>query len=497
MFTLAFFQVILLLGAILALTVGVARFVAWVESSPDTQNEMSGWEYFRTLLGISLGIGAYVFVVSLAQGFLPMNPSKLPPPTLAQAGHLAVAVATHTNWQPWAPEKLISAFTLFFGVGLGNLAIGGVGIAAWRAFTRALGRKAIGNAWEGWTHGLVILLPIQLILAGILWGQGVDFFPAVFSAGSLASGAGTNWIGSGFASGYQNPTIFSDFCSIAVLMGLPLGFLLATGILTNRVQLIGRLSLAILVYVGMATAITNFYNPNTLDNPRWALSQSLWLNTTAGSANGTLNVAPENFHPAGLLTAFLTLLGGIPFPPSLGIGVGILMMFLVVTIYLACLMVGRSPDFLGFRIKLPEVAAVAAGILGPQIVVLTAVAMIILTPEGIELLRTAGAHGMSALLWMLGSCAQNNGSAYSLTLTMPTFVNASIVVMLLGRIFTLGSVVALGTLLARQRNEIPAPAAVDVQGAVMVSFWTMVIVVGAVLTMLPLMFMGPILEVCR
>lgn len=497
-------QIILLVVAILAATGLVAQGIIWLEKKDDrgegwlkkflrldAVRDMSGVEYLLTLLGVSVGVGVWIFLAGLAQGFWCGGVHGL---TLLQAAHLGVSVATHTNWQPWAPEIFLSPWTQIIAVGLGNLLIGAVCIAAWRALTRALARKGLGNAWAGVYRGVLILLPLQIILALLLAGQGVNGWVANFCAGALVSGAGAGWMADSFASAVQNPTAISDFASVVMLVSVPMAFLWATGVLTKREGLIGRLTLAIFLLLAAATAVTLVNNPNHSDTPRWAVNEALWLNATAGSANGTVNASLENFRPAGVLPPFLILLGGVPLPPAVGLGVGVLLMFLLIAIYLASLMAGRSPDFLGFKVRLSEVAVVACGVLGPQLVILGAVVALVGTPEVLEILKTQGAHGMSALLWAVGSWAQNNGSAYPLDLTQPIFIHASMIVMTLGRLLTLGAVVLFAALLAGQRSETPSAPAVNPQSGVMLSFWVAVIIVGAVLAMLPLLLMGPVVE---
>lgn len=512
-------QALVIFVGVFGAALGLARWIVAVEKRPDvgeawlkkylrldTQRPMSGLAYGLCLLAVSALVGAWVYIVGSLQACWPMNPTHLPNLKVQQAALTAVATLTHTNWQPWAPEGLLSGFTLRWAVLPGNLMIGAVCVAAWRALVNALARRPLGNAWAGVWRGLVILVPLQLLLTLILITQGVpenwttthvqDAPVASFVAGSMITGAGSGWLGNSWASKLQNPTLWSDLAGLIALIGLPLAFCYATGRLINRERLLERMALGVALLLALAAAVS-FATTSTPSSPqRWALSEALWLNATAGSANGTLNAPVEHFAPSGRLGAFLILLSGLPVPPAIGLGVGIMLMYLFVAVYLANLMVGRSPSFMGFKVGWPEVLAVAAGVLGPQLVVLAGMGLFT-WPQVSQLIAQQGPAGMSALLWMIGSTAQNNGSAFALPLTQPVLINAGMLLMLLGRLFTLAAVVGLAARLALQRNEAPALPALEEKSPLMMGFWLCVMVVGAALTVLPVIFLGPLLEVLR
>lgn len=503
-------QISLITALVAGGTFAIARWIEWVDSffaKYAKEEEMTPWRYLSNLLGLSIGVGVLVFLCGVCQQWLPMNPEGFTNLKPLVAAEMAVAVATHTNWQPFAPETLVSPFTQIFAVLCGNMIIGAICVAVWRAFVRALGRRGIGNARVAIVQGLVILVPLQLVLTIILMSQAVpqDFFAkkvvegpvAVFIAGNLVSGAGAGWMGDSFSSVIQNPTLISDIASVVMLVAVPLGFLLSTGKLIERKSLVVKMTIAVALTLAAATIVTMFFAPMHVYTQHWPASDALWLNATAGSANGTVNAFPERFEAAGRLPAFLTLLAGIPFPPPVGLGVVTLFMQLLIAIYLGALMVGRSPDFLGFKVRLQEVAAVGFGVLGPQLVILSACIFLVRAPETLELIKTSGEYGMSALLWAIGSWGQNNGSAYQLSINKDIFLETSIVVMALGRLLSLGAAVIFAGLISQQRNDPPILPSVNPQGLPMLMFFICVIVIGGALAMLPLLMFGPVLEIFK
>lgn len=469
----------------------VSRYIVWLEKQPlraDNMPSMSGVQYLLTLAGISVAVGLVVFAGCVFQGGL----------TLSQSLQTSIAVLTHTNFQPWPPEKIFSPLVQCLVILPGNILIGAVGIAAWRALVHALVRQPLGNAWASLWRGILILLPLQIILAGILISQGVTQADiALFSAGNLVSGAGAGWFASSFASKAVSPNFVTDLAALTFLISIPLGFCYATGRLASRSKLLERLALSLMLLMGIFAAVTVVSTPQPHSWKHWALSEALWLNATAGSANGTLNAPIEYISASGRLPAFFTLLAGLPLPPASGLGIGILLMHLLIAVYIASLMVGRSPSFLGFHVRLPTVFTVAAGVIGPQLVILAGTAAVFFSPAAVELLRAQGAPAASALLWMLGSCSQNNGSSFALGLAHPFFVNTGICLMLLGRALTLAAVVLFASQLSQQRQAPPVLPSVNEQGPLMISFWLCAMLVGAALSMLPLVMLGPWLEALR
>jgi|GEM_PF-2287152 K+-transporting ATPase ATPase A chain len=513
-------QGLLIVAVILAVSITFAWWVEWIEGKEDRGEAFlskflridllrtqSGWGYLLRILLLSAGVFLWVFAAGLAQGWLPMNPDKFAGLPLLHALHLAMAVTTHTNWQPFAPEKELTPFTQAFATCLGNFLVGTICVAAWRSLVKALSRQPIGNAWAGIYRGILILLPVQIILTAILISQGVcetltpkhnsEGLVATFAACSVSVGAGPGWTSDNAFSTIENPSTTSDMALLAGLVALPVGFCFATGGLIKRRKLMVLLTLVMLGILLAFTCATQAYTTNLHDKPRWALSESLWLNATAGSGNGSQNAAVENFQPMGRLTPFLTLLGGLPLPPALGIGVGTLLMYLLIATYLAALMAGRSPEFLGFKTRMGLIGATAVGTLGPPLLLLCTAAFLVLTPAALALFKTNGPYGMSALLWAIGSWTQNNGSAMSLATDAPIFIQTSIAVMGIGRIMALFSVVMLAGAIAQQKDDPALPPSVEPDGAVMLGFWVAVMLVGAVLSMLPLIMMGPLLEAIK
>lgn len=470
----------------------LGKFLLKFASAP-----MQAWQYLGVLFVVSGLVAAITCATAAMQQYLPYNPLQLPGLDWLPAIHLGLAVATHTNLQPFAPESSLSLFTQTFAVGVGNILIGAVGIAAWLAVVRALLRQPLGNAWAAIVQGILILLPLQFILAAVLASQGVaiNFYDgpvALFAAGSIVTGAGAGWVGTGFTSAIQNPNFITDIASLSFLVGVPMAFWWVTGHLLKRMVLFSGIAAGIIIILAIFTTVSQQGLAGSS-----ATSQALWLNTTAGSGNGSLNAPIEKFSSSGILPAFLTLLAGLPLPPPVGFGVGLVLIYFMSAVYLACLMVGRSPSFMGFKITVQQLIPAAVAVLGPQIIILMASAFVLTSAPGLQILNSQGAQGASALLWMLGSSAQNNGSAYQLTLTDPLFLQASCVLMLLGRLMTLGGILLWAGQLGKQKDAPVAPSAINEQGPVMLSFWLLATLAGGMLSVFPLILLGPILTALK
>jgi K+-transporting ATPase ATPase A chain len=379
-----------------------------------------------------------------------------------------------------------------------------IGFALWRAIVRAISRKGLGNAWGALWRGILFLGPFQILLGAVLVWQGVAQDPmgasiptsavASFGSASMVSASGTGITAAGFASQIMNPTPITDWSFLLALIGIPMGLFLAAGELIHKPVLARRITFGMGLILALATTFTVAEMPPYPGAFHADLSQALWMNATAASSNGGVNEPLERYGRAGILPAFMGLIGPLPFTPAMGFGTGLLFFSLATALFMAALMTGKSPDFLGFSIRRTEVAAVLTGILGPPVAVLIGIAIVAQLPHTIDLIRSGGAHAASAILYFLTSATQTNGSAYSMAVADDTFLKVAMGLMIVGRLLVIGPILAFAGCLEAQRELPPLKPAISSTSWVVIIFFFAAAVFNAVLTMAPVLMMGPILE---
>jgi len=504
-------------AAILVFAIAVSRYWVWIEKSNnrgekalgkyigvDMMRDMGVTEYLLSLVILTVVGAGVIFITGILQGILPNNPEGLAGLTFLQAMHLATSVASHTNWQPFAPEATYSIFTQAVAVNTQNLLQAGVGIASMRALLRALRRQSLGNAWGAIYRGVVWLhLPLWILGACFLIASGTPQNPfasqmaqgpvASFAALKVLSG-GAGYFSQNFASVLENPTGFTNGLFLTMFVGFPLGIFLGAGRYLRYERVTDMLALAILTVL-FAAALLN--TPEGVDQQfdRYSnFTQSLWFHATAGNSNGSLNTSIEHFEPQHRLFGFLTMLGGLPFPPPVGFGVNTILLHLMLALYLASLMVGANPVFRGYWLSLRMLLIIVVSLMANQLLTLIATAIVFLTPEAMAILQTQGPYGASTLLYTISTAVQNNGSAYSLPIGDQGILWGSIALMILGRIFVIAPGILIAGEIAKQKSRPSLPVVINVGSPLFVGFWILLMVAGVILAFSPLMMLGPIME---
>lgn len=504
-------------ASILVFAIAVARYWCWIEKSNDRgekwvgnrigvdmMRDMGVWEYLLSLVILTVvGAGA-VFLTGVLQGILPCNPEGFGGLSFLQAMHLAASVASHTNWQPWAPEATYSIFTQAVAVNTQNLLQAGVGIASMRALLRALRRQSLGNAWGAIYRGVVWLhLPLWILGACFLIASGTPQNPfagqidqgpvASFAALKVLSG-GAGYFSQNFASAIENPTGFTNGLFLTMFIGFPLGVFLGAGRYLRYERVTDMLALAILMVLFGAALINTPDNIDPQLDRYSGFTQSLWFHATAGNSNGSLNTSIERFEPEHRLMGFLTMVGGLPFPPPVGFGVNTILLHLMLALYLASLMVGANPVFRGYWLSLKILLIILVALMANQLLTLISTAILFLTPEAMAILQTQGPYGTSTLLYTVSTAVQNNGSAYSLPIGDQGILWGSILLMILGRIFVIAPGVLIAGEFFKQKSRPALPVVINVGSPLFVGFWILLMISGVVLAFSPLMMLGPIME---
>lgn len=500
-------------------------------SNPASINQ--GWrEYLWSILGFSfVSLLALTFILKF-QALLPLNPQGVSGLSWPLALNTAVSFVTNTNWQAYSGESQLSYFSQMLGLGVQNFVSAAVGIAVMAALARGLTSRQVnqmGNFWQDLTRiTLYILLPLSFVLAIALVSQGViqnfNSYQEAFSiegVKSLIPGGpaasqiaikqlGTN--GGGFfgvnsAHPFENPTPLSNFLQLLSILLLPLSCVIAFGELTlKKAHARAILSTMFLVFIplfALALWAESQNNPALFNLPffegkevRFGIGTStLWESATTAASNGSVNSMHDSFSPiAGLVALFNMMLGEVVFG---GVGCGLYGMILIVilSVFLAGLMVGRSPEYFGRKIESKEVIWAAVGVLGSSVFVLLGTTLALLIPEALASRSNLGPHGLSEILYAFTSAANNNGSAFGgLTVDTP-FYNLSLAFcMLLGRFIPIIATLNIASSLALKKTAPETLGTFPTSGGSFVLLLTGVLIIVGALTFLPVLAIGPIAE---
>jgi K+-transporting ATPase ATPase A chain len=494
--------------------------------------EMTWLGYVVALMAFNLLGFAVLLAILLGQGALPLNPQHLPGLSLPLAFNTAVSFMTNTNWQAYSGESTLSDFSQMIGLTFQNFVSAATGIAALLAVARGFARHStntLGNFWADLVRGtLYVLLPLSLVFALVLVSQGVvQNFSSYATAHTLEGASqviplgpaasqiaikqlGTN--GGGFfgvnsAHPFENPTPVSNFLEMLAILLLPAALTYTFGLLVGDKRQ-GRVLFAamlILFLGGFALSWWAEAQPNPLTHltqnmegkeQRFGVMNSvLWSTATTDASNGSVNAMHDSLSPlAGGVAIFNIMLGEIIFG---GIGCGLygMLMYVVLTVFLAGLMVGRTPEYLGKKIEAYEIRLAILVLLVPSALILLGAAVACLYPPALASLANNGPHGFSEILYAFTSAAGNNGSAFAgLTADTPFYDYALGLAMFVGRFVCLIPVIAIGGSVAQKRTAPFSAGTFPTTGALFVVLLLSVILIVGALTHLPALALGPIVE---
>ena len=496
-------------------------------------NEESNWKSYTFGLLIFNFIGfLFVFLIQLLQVHLPMNPAKLANVSWDSAFNTAVSFMTNTNWQGYAGETTLSYFVQMLGLTVQNFVSAATGIAVLLALIRGLSRKTtdnLGNFWTDLTRStLYVLLPLSILFAIVLVGQGVvqNFKPyetvqtlqgvkQVIPMGPAASQIaikqlGTN--GGGFfnansAHPFENPTPLSNFLEMLFILLIPAALTYTYGKMVGSVRhgwIIFSVML-ILLLTGLSLSLYAEYASNPIfghlplmegKETRFGITNSvLWSTSTSAASNGSVNAMHDSLSPlAGMVAMINIMLGEIIFG---GVGAGLygIVIFVILTVFIAGLMVGRSPEYLGKKVEAFEVQMAIVAVLAPNIVILIFTAWASVSTMGLSSLNNSGAHGFSEILYAFSSAAGNNGSAFAGLNANTVFYNLTLGLgMLIGRFGVIIPVLAIAGNMAKKKITPPSAGTFHTDNWLFVGLLIAVILIVGGLTHFPALALGPIME---
>ncbi|MCL6708516.1 potassium-transporting ATPase subunit KdpA [Pseudomonas sp. R2.Fl] len=504
----------------------------------DPQKEQGWLGYTLAMLAFSLAGFVALYAILRLQAFLPLNPQGFAnvPPDLAF--NTAVSFVTNTNWQNYAGEATMSHFSQMAGLTVQNFLSAAVGMALAVAFTRAFARSqatTLGNFWVDMTRAtLYVLLPLAVVVALLFVAMGLpqtldanvtattlEGASQVISLGPVASQEaikqlGTN--GGGFfnvnaAHPFENPTAFSNYLNIFAMLSISAALVYTFGeMVGNRRQgwtLLSAMAVLLIAGVGVVYWAEAAGNPiltalgadaaqGNMEGKEVRFGQAmtaLYAAVTTGLSDGGVNGMHGSFTGlGGLVPMFLIQLGEV-LPGGVGSGLYGMLVFALLSVFVAGLMVGRTPEFLGKKIEGREMkyAMLAVLILPLAILGFTAVSAVL--PFAVASIGTAGPHGLSEILYAFTSAAGNNGSALGgLTGNTPWYNTTLGISMLLGRFAYAVPVMAIaGSLAAKVR--VPASSGTfPTDGPLFVGLLVGIILILGGLQFFPALALGPIVE---
>ncbi len=489
----------------------------------DPQKEMTWKEYLKALLFFNFFGWIILILLQLFQQYLPLNPQNLQGVEPLLAINTATSFVTNTNWQAYGGEITLSYFTQMVGLAVQNFLSAATGNAALLALIRGLSRRSttfIGNFYSDLTRSVVyLLLPLSFLLAPLLISQGViqNFKPYInnIPMGPVASQVaikqlGTN--GGGFfnansAHPFENPTPFSNFLENLAILLIPAATPHMYGYLTNsrKQGWILFLAMFILFNLGLGVALLSEHTLNPVLNEypvlegketRFGSNNSiLWTLSTTATANGSINSMISSLSPLSGGVALFNLMVGEVIFGGVGVGFCSILMFVLLTVFLAGLMVGRTPEFFGKKIEKKEMQWVMVAILAPAALILFGSSLASFLPIALKSVSHKGPHGLSEILYTFSSTSANNGSSFAgLDANTPFYNSLLAAIMLLGRVAILIPSLAVANLLA-QKNTTQASAGTFATDTplFLILLISVIFIIGA-LTFFPALSLGPIVE---
>jgi K+-transporting ATPase ATPase A chain len=514
------------------------RFLAPIEkviykfSGVDPKKEMHWTQYLWALLLFNGGSLIAVFGLQIFQGFLPLNPQHLKGVDPLLAFNTAVSFVTNTNWQAYSGESTLSFLVQMIGLSVQNFLSAATGMAVMVALTRGIVRQksgTIGNFWVDIVRTTVyILLPLSLVFSLFLVSQGVvqTFTPyakvqalsgaeQVLPLGPAASQIAIKQIGTnggGFfgvnsAHPFENPTPLSNFLEMLAILLIPAAQVFAFGRLIknrNHGYAIFAVMATILIF-GFTVAwfaevkTAHIAGVNSLmegKETRFGVMNSiLWEVTTTAASNGSVNAMHDSMSPLAILVALVNMmLGEVAFG---GVGSGLygMIIFVLLTIFLVGLMVGRTPGYMGKKIESREIRWTMIGLMIPNLVILLGSALAASNHSALSSILNRGPHGLSEIVYAFTSAAGNNGSALAGLASNTPFYNISLAIsMLSGRFGVIVPVLVIAGSLARKTTFAENDGTFHADNPTFAIVLLISILIVGALTFVPVLLVGPVVE---
>ncbi|WP_297203417.1 potassium-transporting ATPase subunit KdpA [uncultured Pluralibacter sp.] len=501
------------------------------------QQEMGWRQYLLAILLFNAAGGVLLFAILMCQHLLPFNPQDLPGLSWDLALNTAVSFVTNTNWQAYAGESTLSYFSQMVGLTVQNFLSAATGIAIAFALIRGFCRRSaetVGNAWVDIVRiTLWVLLPLSLIIALVMIQQGalqnilpyqhftsLEGVKGVLPMGPVASQEaikmlGTN--GGGFFNAnsshpFENPTALTNVIQMLAIFLIPAALCFAFGdAVKDRRQGHTLLWAMTLIFVACAAVVMWAElrgNPHFLtlgadsaanmegkESRFGILASSLFAVVTTAASCGAVNAMHDSFTAlGGMVPMWLMQIGEVVFG---GVGSGLygMLLFVLLAVFIAGLMVGRTPEYLGKKIDVREMKMTALAILVTPALVLLGTALALMTDAGRAAIFNPGIHGFSEVLYAVSSAANNNGSAFAGLSANSPFWNCLLAFcMFAGRFGVIVPVMAIAGSLAAKKSQPASPGTLPTCGALFIGLLIGTVILVGALTFIPALALGPVAE---
>lgn len=512
--------------------------LGWLErlcyriSHVDDKEEMSWITYGKALLFFNLFGLITLFSLQLVQNFLPLNPQNFTAVPWQLAFNNAASFTTNTNWQAYAGETTLSYLTQMLGLTSHNFLSAATGLSTSLVLVRGITRKTsetIGNFWVDLVRSVVyIFLPFSIILSVFLVSEGViqtlspyievvtlEDAKQTIPLGPVASQIAIKQIGTnggGFfnansAHPFENPTALTNFLEMLALILVPAALVYAYGVMIDsRRHALILFFVMFAIWSGgvvLASYSEQLHNPVIDAYPllegketRLGITNSLiWSVSTTATANGSVNAMLSSLSPlAGGVAMFNIMLGELVFG---GVGVGLcsMLMFVLLTVFLSGLMVGRTPEYLGKKIEKREMQWVMMAVLMPGAMILIGAGISAVLPIALSGLTNLGPHGLSEILYAFTSASGNNGSAFAGLNANTNYYNLVLgMIMLIARVSIILPSIAIAGLLAKKKITPPSSGTFSTNSLLFAFLLVSVILIVGALTFFPALSLGPFVE---
>jgi K+-transporting ATPase ATPase A chain len=513
----------------------------------DPQREVGWKRYALSVLAFNAAGFVFLYLLQRIQPVLPVNPEHLSAVKTDTAFNTAISFTTNTNWQSYGGETTMSYLTQMLGMTVQNFVSAATAMAVLVAMIRGFARRnseTIGNFWVDMTRSvLYILLPVALFWAVLLMSQGVvqtyrpyakatltepiktadgkTMTEQTLAVGPAASQIAIKQIGTnggGFfnvnsAHPFENPTPWSNFLEALAILLIPAALCYTFGVMVGDTrQGWAVLAAMTIIFVGMLALCWHseqqappWMAPLGVDTTAGNLegkevrfgtaNSALWATATTCASNGSVNSMHDSYMPlGGLVPLLLIQLGEVVFG---GVGSGLygMLMFALIAVFIAGLMVGRTPEYLGKKIEAFEIKMAALVVLIPVIVILIGAGSAVVLPAARASTANPGPHGFSEILYAFSSAAGNNGSAFAGLNADTPFYNVALgFAMLIGRYWVLIPALAIGGSLARKKIVPAGAGTLPTHGPLFVGLLVAVVLIIGALSFIPALALGPIVE---
>ncbi|MFP1739559.1 potassium-transporting ATPase subunit KdpA [Lonsdalea quercina] len=502
-----------------------------------SDGDMNWRQYLAAVLAFNLLGIVVLFAILMLQGWLPLNPQGLPGLSWHLALNTAISFVSNTDWQAYAGESTISHFSTMMGLTVQNFLSAATGFAVLFALIRGFARHAtdkLGNAWRDLTRTtLFVLLPLSLLTALLMVSQGVpqnlspyltfttlEGVQQTLPMGPVASQEAIKMLGvnggglfnANSAHPFENPTALTNFVQMLAMLLIPAALCLAFGRAIRDTRQGHTVLWAMLMMFVVAAAVVMWAEVDGNPHPaaygadsvlnwegkesRFGILQSaLFAVITTAASCGAVNAMHDSFTAlGGLVPLWLMQIGEVVFG---GVGSGLygMLMNVLLAVFVAGLMIGRTPEYLGKKIGVPEMKMTALAILIAPMLVLLGTALAMMTDAGQAGMLNPGPHGFTEVLYALTSAANNNGSAFAGLSANTPFYNLLLgAAMLIGRFAPVIPVLAIAGSLASRPMQPASVGTLPTHGALFVGLIIGTVLLVGALTFIPSLALGPIIE---